>query len=161
MPLETSAHVFRASRATAATYALLGLLLAIQSLLFPWVASDKIAGVLLVSLPAGAAAYWLLTRAVLLGKTTIVVSIDGLQLHIPGWEGGWLRPLRNAGLHWRDIQRVSRRRVRYGIAPLRLDVEEYAIESATGTFILTGNICPDVEKVIQAVCQRTGLNVSI
>jgi hypothetical protein len=39
-------------------------------------------------------------------------------------------------------------------------VDEYTIETPAGSYVLTANICPDVEEVIRLVCQRTGLALS-
>lgn len=152
-------RVFRASRAAVHAYAWLGLLCALLSLLFPWVASDAIAGLLLVALPAGATGYWLLTRAALLHRTFIAVGGDGLRLQIPVWMKGRLGPLRQADIRWGDIRRIVRRRVRYGMAPLQLDVDEYDIETTEGSCILTRNICPEVEEAIFMISRHTGLEV--
>lgn len=152
-------RVFRASRAAVHAYAWLGLLCALLSLLFPWVASDPIAGLLLVALPAGATGYWLLSRAALLRRTFIAVDGDGMRLQIPVWMQGRLGPLRQADIRWRDIRRIVRRRVRYGKLPLQLDVDEYDVETTAGTCILTRNICPDVEEVISIISRYAGLEV--
>lgn len=150
---------FRAERWIVALFATLGALLVGLAVVFAVVAEDKIWAFFCVVLPCAALGLWLLGRVPPLLRTLILIDDAGIDLNVPVWAGGRLQPGQSARLEWGEILRLTHERRVYYPLLFPFAVDEYRLHTTRGDYTLTKNICPEPERVLDAVAARTGLSV--
>jgi hypothetical protein len=150
---------YASSRWVVITYATLGVACVALALLLPFVLSDPRVGLLLMSLPLGVLGVWLLRTVPRLARARITLDETGLTLEIPTWAGGRLRQGRGpVHLRWDEVTGLVHRRVTRPGA-YSLVVDEYIIVGRGEEHVLTKNIVPRPEALLQRIGERTGLAV--
>jgi hypothetical protein len=89
-------------------------------------------------------------------STRIEIAQDGVLVTTPGWRACPYPPVRQYRISWAEVRAVRHRTERYriGILPVRLPLEAYAIETASGFIVFGGYYLSDLEPVLIELAHR-------
>jgi hypothetical protein len=89
-------------------------------------------------------------------STRIEIASDGVLVTTPGWRACPYPPVRQYRISWADVRAVRHRTELYriGILPVRLPLEAYAIETASGFILFGGYYLSDLDPVLIELAHR-------
>lgn len=155
------ALVIRPSRWASGLIACIGLLLALNGFVFPFIipmqgAYDLVMGLLFISFPGVMFGGFAFIQGWLRFRTFLSFDRDELCLRIPTVRaGGCFFPLQQGAVRWSDIQRVTATTCLYRII-IPFPVRQYALHTAQGSYVLAPAFCPDVEALVSLIAEHAG-----
>jgi len=153
----TTAPEVYSARASGAVFASAGLACLTLLALMPGVFEGEPVAVMIGLALVGGGLFGLLTGYAGL-LTRIEIRPAGLLIEVPSWRAVPLPPVRRLEVGWDEVRAVRRRieSYRIGLLPVRLPLEVFAVETASGRAVLGGYYLWQLEPVLIDIAHRAG-----
>ena len=150
--------VFKSRRSTRILFAIFGVIFCLLALLVLLLPLDDAAGwvlaFLLLMLPCGGFGLYFLRSWWLLQQARVVVSEEGVALHLPIFKTGWFFRGEPVQLRWDEICCLDHER--YPLIEGGKPIDEYWLHSTQGSFVLTKDMCAQAEEVVGLIAAQKG-----
>ncbi len=145
----------------------LGAMMLLLGLAFPWVAGSAWLAIFLISLPCVLSGALALVTGWGLAQARLALGEQGLDLRLPSWRGFLCPPSRTWHLAWDQIQALERHTVLFRtfimIGPVPalsgMAVVFYVLQTEQGRLVLPDKTLPRLAEAMALLAARLGLSI--